>query len=133
MNAAQPAGCALAIAVALSAANTQAEPASAATEPTTEGETVEIVVLGTRTKESSQRAQVRTEVVTREEAERRGARTVGEALAGETSLQVQPNAYRYVGAPSGVQMQGLDGNRVLVLEDGEPVLGDANGIVDLDE
>lgn len=133
MNAAEPAGCALAIAVALSAANTQAEPASAATEPTTEGETVEIVVLGTRTKESSQRAQVRTEVVTREEAERRGARTVGEALAGETSLQVQPNAYRYVGAPSGVQMQGLDGNRVLVLEDGEPVLGDANGIVDLGE
>src|SRR5690606_40041138 len=43
------------------------------------------------------------------------------------------NAYRYVGAPSGVQMQGLDGNRVLVLEDGEPVLGDANGIVDLGE
>nr|PZN22206.1 MAG: TonB-dependent receptor [Pseudomonadota bacterium] len=113
--------------------STRAEAPHAPARPDASTERVEIVVLGTRTKESSQRAQVRTEVVTRDEAERRGARTVGEALAGETSLQVQPNAYRYVGAPSGIQMQGLDGNRVLVLEDGEPVLGDANGIVDLDQ
>jgi outer membrane receptor for ferrienterochelin and colicins len=94
---------------------------------------VEVVVTGTRTKESSQRATVRTETVTRDEAERRGARNVGEALAGEPSLQVNPQAYGYLGAPSGVQMQGLDGDRVLVLEDGERVIGDTGGVLDLAE
>jgi outer membrane receptor for ferrienterochelin and colicins len=93
----------------------------------------EVVVTGTRTKESSQRATVRTEVVTREEAERRGARNVAEALAGEPSLEVNPQAYDYLGAPSGVQMQGLDGDRVLVLEDGERVIGDKGGVLDLAE
>jgi len=93
----------------------------------------EVVVTGTRTPESSQRATVRTEVVTREEAERRGARNVGEALAGETALEINPRAYGYLGAPSGVQMQGLDGDRVLILEDGERVIGDVGGVVDLAE
>ncbi len=93
----------------------------------------EVVVTGTRTPESSQRATVRTEVVTREEAERRGARNVGEALAGEPSLEVNPQAYGYLGGPSGVQMQGLDGDRVLVLEDGERVIGDTGGVIDLAE
>ena len=93
----------------------------------------EVVVTGTRTKESSQRATVRTETVTREEAERRGARNVAEALAGEPTLQVNPQAYDYLGSPSGVQMQGLDGDRVLVLEDGERVIGDTGGVIDLAE
>jgi outer membrane receptor for ferrienterochelin and colicins len=92
---------------------------------------LEVVVTGTRTKESSQRATVRTETVTREEAERRGARNVAEALAGEPTLQVNPQAYDYLGSPSGVQMQGLDGDRVLVLEDGERVIGDTGGVIDL--
>lgn len=89
------------------------------------------MITGTRSKESSQRATVRTERVTRDEAERRGARNVAEALAGEPSLQVNPQAYGHLGSPSGVQMQGLDGDRVLVLEDGEPVIGEVGGIVDL--
>ena len=93
----------------------------------------EVVVTGTRTPESSQRATVRTDVVTREEAERRGARNVGEALAGEPSLQVNPQAYGYLGGPAGVQMQGLDGDRVLILEDGERVIGDVGGVIDLSE
>jgi outer membrane receptor for ferrienterochelin and colicins len=93
----------------------------------------EVVVLGTRTKESSQRATVRTEVVTREEAERRGARNVAEALGGELSLQVNPQAYGYLGNPSGLQMQGFDADRVLVLEDGERVVGDSAGVLDLAE
>jgi len=93
----------------------------------------EVVVTGTRTKESSQRATVRTETVTRDEAERRGARNVGEALAGEPTLQVNPQAYGYLGGPSGVQMEGLDGDRVLVLEDGERVIGDNGGVLDLSQ
>ncbi len=97
------------------------------------GSCEEVVVLGTRTPESSQRATVRTGVVTRAEAESRGARNVGEALAFETSLQVNPEAYGYLGRPSGMQMQGLDADRVLVLEDGERVSGDVGGVVDLAE
>lgn len=80
---------------------------------------VEVVVTGTRTPEQTQRATLRTGVVTREEAERRGATNVAEALAGEAGLQVNPNAYGYVGSPSGVQIQGLDAERVLILRDGE--------------
>lgn len=91
----------------------------------------EVVVTGTRTKESSQRATVRTDYVTRREAERRGATNVAEALAGEPTLQVNPGNYGYLGRPSGAQMQGLDADRVLVLEDGERVIGDKDGVVDL--
>jgi outer membrane receptor for ferrienterochelin and colicins len=92
---------------------------------------VEVVVTGTRTPESSQRATVRTDFVTRQEAERRGATNVAEALSGEPTLQVNPENYGYLGRPSGVQMQGLDGDRVLILEDGERVVGDQDGVVDL--
>jgi len=92
---------------------------------------VEVVVTGTRTPESSQRATVRTDFVTRKEAERRGATNVAEALAGEPNLQVNPENYGYLGRPSGAQMQGLDADRVLVLEDGERVVGDQDGVVDL--
>lgn len=94
---------------------------------------VEVVVTGTRTPESSQRATVRTEVVTREEAERRGATNVAEALQGEPALQVNPENYGALGRPSGAQIQGLDADRVLVLEDGERVIGDQGGVVDLSQ
>ena len=94
---------------------------------------VEVVVTGTRTPESSQRATVRTDFVTRKEAERRGATSVAEALAGEPTLQVNPENYGYLGRPSGAQMQGLDADRVLVLEDGERVVGDQDGVVDLSQ
>jgi hypothetical protein len=56
----------------------------------------EVVITGTRTPESSQRATVRTEFVTREEAERRGATNVAEALQGEPTLQVNPENYGYL-------------------------------------
>ena len=95
--------------------------------------TVEVVVTGTRTPESSQRATVRTDFVTRKEAERRGATNVAEALQGEPTLQVNPENYGYLGRPSGAQMQGLDADRVLVLEDGERVVGDQDGVVDLSQ
>lgn len=94
---------------------------------------VEVVVTGTRTPESSQRATVRTDYVTRQEAERRGATNVAEALQAEPTLQINPESYGYLGRPAGAQMQGLDAERVLVLEDGERVIGDVNGVIDLSE
>jgi outer membrane receptor for ferrienterochelin and colicins len=106
------------------------KPGAKATDPC---KPTEVVVTGTRTPESSQRATVRTEFVTRQEAERRGATNVAEALQGEPALQVNPESYGYLGRPSGAQIQGLDADRVLVLEDGERVVGDSGGVVDLSQ
>lgn len=92
---------------------------------------LEVVVTGTRTPEDQQRSTLKTGLVTREEAERRGATNVAEALGGELGIEVNPNSYGYLGSPAGAQMQGLDAERVLVLEDGERVVGDFGGVVDL--
>src|SRR5262249_14702732 len=91
----------------------------------------EVVVTGTRTPETTQRATGETEVVTRAEAARRGATNVGEALEGQPGVQVNPSAYGSIGNKSAIQMQGLDLNRVLILEDGERVIGDTGGAIDL--
>jgi outer membrane receptor for ferrienterochelin and colicins len=96
-----------------------------------EDEDLEVVVTGTRTAETAGRAAVRTDIVTREEAARRGATNVGEALAGSVGLQVNPSAYGAIGAPSAIQIGGFDRERVLILEDGERVVGDVGGAVDL--
>ena len=101
------------------------EPRAAAAAP------VEVVVTGTRTPESTQRATVRADVVTRAEAERRGATNVGEALQGTLGVQVNPSAYGFLGNPSAIQIQGFDLDRVLVLEDGERVIGGVGGAIDL--
>jgi outer membrane receptor for ferrienterochelin and colicins len=97
-------------AAAQDGAASQTEPSRGACPPGSSADcrASEVVVVGTRTPESVQRSTIRTGVVTREEADRRGARNVGEALAGETSLQVNPEAYGYLGRPSALQMQGLD-------------------------
>src|SRR6478609_8301751 len=75
---------------------------------------IEVVVTGTRTPESTQRATVRTDVVTRAEAEHRGATNMGEALQGTLGVQVNPSAYGFLGNPSAIQIQGFDLDRVLV-------------------
>lgn len=94
---------------------------------------LEVVTTGTRTPESAQRATVHTTLVTKEEAERRGATNVAEALQGEPNVQVNPSAYGSIGNPSAIQIQGLDRDRVLVLEDGERVIGGVDGAIDLSQ
>lgn len=112
----------------VSSSASAAEPSRDA-KPREETETV--VVTGTRTPELIQRATVKTDVVTREEAERRGATNVAEALATQPGLQVNPGSYGYLGGVSALQIQGFDRDRVLILEDGERVVGDVGGAVDL--
>jgi outer membrane receptor for ferrienterochelin and colicins len=90
-----------------------------------------VVVTGTRTPELAQRATVKTDVVTREEAERRGATNVADALATQPGLVVNPASYGFLGGVSALQIQGFDRDRVLILEDGERVVGDVGGAVDL--
>jgi outer membrane receptor for ferrienterochelin and colicins len=96
-----------------------------------EAKAVEVVITGTRTPENAQRSTVRTDVVTREEAERRGATDIGQALQGQLGVQVNPSAYGNLGNPSAIQIQGFDRDRVLILEDGERVVGDVGGAIDL--
>ncbi|MDI1450542.1 TonB-dependent receptor [Polyangium sp. 6x1] len=109
--------------------------AARAEEPASSGKDkdkgAEVVVTGTRTPEQSQRATVRVDVVTRDEAERRGATNVAEAIAGQPGVQINPSAYGDIGNPSAIQIQGLDRQRVLILEDGERVIGDVGGAIDL--
>lgn len=106
-------------------------PAARAEDPPDPGPALTVVVTGTRTPESGARAAVRTDVVTRSEAERRGATNVGEALRGQLGVQVNPSAYGHLGGASAIQIQGFDRNRVLVLEDGERTIGDVGGAIDL--
>lgn len=99
--------------------------------PTKDKEAETVVVTGTRTPENVQRATVKTDVVTREEADRRGATSVADALATQPGLQVNPGSYGFLGGVSAIQIQGFDRDRVLILEDGERVVGDVGGAIDL--
>ncbi len=91
----------------------------------------DVVVTGTRTPENAQRATVKTDVITRAEADRRGATNVAEALATQPGLNVNPGSYGFLGGVSALQIQGFDRDRVLILEDGDRVVGDVGGAVDL--
>jgi outer membrane receptor for ferrienterochelin and colicins len=108
------------------------EPSSVAlAEAPKADETETVVVTGTRTPERMQRATVKTDVVTREEADRRGATSVADVLATQPGLVVNPGSYGFLGGVSALQIQGFDRDRVLILEDGERVVGDVGGAVDL--
>lgn len=90
-----------------------------------------VVVTGTRTPERVQKATVKTDVITRDEATRRGAVNVADALATQPGVQVNPGSYGFLGGPAAIQIQGFDRDRVLILEDGERVVGDVGGAIDL--
>ena len=90
----------------------------------------DVVITGTRTPEQVQRALVKTDVVSAREAERRGATNVAEALATQPGVRVDPGAYGFLGNPSAIQIQGFDLQRVLILEDGEPVVGQSVVVVE---
>jgi outer membrane receptor for ferrienterochelin and colicins len=108
-------------------------PGGAGGEGGSGGKAIEVVVTGSRTNESASKAVVHVDTVTRDEAKRRGATNVGEALAGELGVEVNPGAYGAIGRPSAAQIGGLDQERVLVLQDGERVVGDVGGAIDLSE
>jgi outer membrane receptor for ferrienterochelin and colicins len=105
--------------------------APAGDDPYADDDENQVVITGTRSKEAAGKSVVRVDVVTREEAKRRGATNVGEALAGELGMQVNPAAYGSIGQPSAAQIGGFDRERVLVLQDGERAVGDVGGAVDL--
>ncbi len=86
----------------------------------------QLVVTATRTERPLEEIPVHTEVIGREVLEAAAARSVGEALLHSAGVEVVPSL-----AGESIQLQGLAGRSVLVLVDGQEVLGKIGGEVDL--
>jgi len=89
----------------------------------------EVVVTGTRTLRAAGDAPVATQVVSRDEVMASGARNAGELLQTVAGIQVR----RGMRSGDGVslELQGITPRRVLVLVDGQRVIGGPNGEIDL--
>jgi len=87
----------------------------------------ELVVTAARRPQRLKDVVVPTTVITRQAIEASGASDVGSVLFSRTGLQIDGG----VPAGSGVRIQGLGDQRVLILLDGEPVTGRVNGNFDL--
>ena len=70
-------------------------------------------------------------IVPREAIELSSAENVAGLLEDVAGLNVHSSLYGYLGSPSGVMIQGIDPKRVLILVDGERVIGGPGGVIDL--
>lgn len=88
----------------------------------------QVVITAARRPQRLADAVVTTEVVSRREIENSGASNLAQTLAGQTGLQLQG------GHPSGsgVMLQGIGTERVLVMLDGQPLVGRIAGNFDLE-
>lgn len=87
----------------------------------------EIVVTATRTEKLLKDVPISTEVISREDIEESGAEDISEILEEKAGIRVRKSE----GHGWGVQLQGLDAEYVLILVDGEEVIGRTAGLVDL--
>lgn len=87
----------------------------------------EIVVTGMRTGERLADAVVATELIRRADIEASGARTVADVLDQHPGVQVSRD---FSGA--GLSLWGLDPDYILILMDGQPLIGRVDGVIDLD-
>ncbi len=94
-------------------------------------EAEEIVVTGTRTERKLKDVPVRTEVITSEEIEAKGAADLYEALEGIPGIRVEQQC-SYCNF-SIVRMQGLESGHLQVLIDGQPVYSGLAGVYGLDQ
>ncbi len=101
-------------------------PAAHAEEPPAEPLQRQTVVTGSRTERLSDESVVATEVITRREIQRSGARDLGELL----TLQAGVDTERSIGG-IGLRLQGMDPEAVTVLLDGRKVAGRVRGVMDL--
>jgi outer membrane receptor for ferrienterochelin and colicins len=86
-----------------------------------------VVVTATRRLQKLADVPVPTELITREQIERSGASDVAQVLLEQTGIEIQGG--HPVG--TGVFLQGLGDQRVLVLLDGQPVVGRISGMIDI--
>ncbi len=85
----------------------------------------EVVVSATRTSRQLKDVPMPVSVIKGEDIERMGALRLNEVLAEQTGIQVIQDH------GSGVQVQGLSTDYVLILIDGEPIVGRTKGNLDL--
>jgi outer membrane receptor for ferrienterochelin and colicins len=86
-----------------------------------------VVITAARREQRLKDVVVPTEVIGRGEIERTGATDVATLLQQFVGIQLDGS----VGGGLGVQLQGMDSRRVLVLVDGQPIVGRVNGDFDL--
>ncbi|MBK9646329.1 MAG: TonB-dependent receptor [Deltaproteobacteria bacterium] len=86
----------------------------------------ELVVTATRTATPRGDAPVAVELITREDIAASGAENLADLLEGQPGLDVERS---YLGAA--LRMQGMNPDQVLILVDGERVLGAKDGVIDL--
>lgn len=88
----------------------------------------DVVVTGTRSPHLLKDVPVQTEVVSRRDFERTGAKTVDEALTSSIGITIREDL-----SGQSAQIRGVEGDRVLVLVDGERAVGRVNGSIDLSQ
>ncbi len=87
-----------------------------------------VVVTGTRTPHLLKDAPVQTEVVTSRDFKRTGAKTVDEALTSSIGVAINESV-----AGQEASLRGIEGDRVLILVDGERAVGRVRGSIDLSQ
>ena len=85
----------------------------------------EVIVTATRTERSIDNIPMPVQLVAEEQIERIGSLRLDEVLQEQTGLQMISDH------GAGLQMQGLSSDYILILIDGEPVIGRTAGTVDL--
>ncbi|THU37236.1 TonB-dependent receptor [Niastella caeni] len=85
----------------------------------------EVVVTATRTPRSIKNVPVPVTVIGQDKIERIGALRLNEVLTEQVGLQIISNH------GTGLQLQGLSSDYILILIDGEPVIGRTAGTLDL--
>ncbi|MEZ4648008.1 MAG: TonB-dependent receptor [Candidatus Eisenbacteria bacterium] len=88
----------------------------------------QVVITGTRSPHLLKNVPVQTELVTKKDFVRTGASTVDEALAWAVGINVREDL-----SGQGASLRGIDGDRVLVLVDGERAVGRVRGSIDLSQ
>ena len=88
----------------------------------------DVVVTGTRSPHLLKDVPVQTEVVTRRDFDRTGASTVDEALTSSIGININEDL-----SGQGATIRGIEGDRVLVLVDGERAVGRVRGSIDLSQ
>ncbi len=87
----------------------------------------EVIITGTRTERSVATLPLPTQIITGESIKKSGLSRLNEIIQEQTGLITVPD----FGGGEGIQMQGLDATYVMILIDGQPLLGRSAGTLDL--
>ncbi|MBX9806657.1 MAG: TonB-dependent receptor plug domain-containing protein, partial [Flavobacteriaceae bacterium] len=101
--------------------------AQVATDSIKTNQLQEVIVTGTRTERSVATLPLPTQIITGESIQKSGLSRLNEIIQEQTGLITVPD----FGGGEGIQIQGLDATYVMILIDGQPLLGRSAGTLDL--